>query len=760
MSKLQEIKELSRLVPRSPTVERRYVTVAVRPLRLAFVINVNSSPDELIRYLTYNASIWGGVCNCLIPTDGRSLRNDWWAILQRYDPDKVVFCGERTPELMKEVADRIQPFAVWEWSDNIDMDHHTGHDPMGSVPMLYVLAHIRAEKGPIAQSRIRLPVTSENSPFSIYAVAQRGNVTDRLSKAYIELLGAQSVDEQAADLQSYFAMLSEHRDFVSPLQMTRQGLSSRSETGAGLPGSQIVLCSDNSVEDICLFWDLRQALSMMSKGKILVPADPLRRKKNLQALADWCNENATGTNYLTLVSATVGKARLVRLRDRLKPLLAERFKVVNVWYDCFCTEQFRAYEKERREQIELEDRTILLRKPFPSFEEYIRSGMEWVVDMDFQERGQPEKGFIPPTYPELTHLLSGRPSDSTLRIGQGYWVRIAQEQLACRVGHSPGFLQARVPDEEELFTSLLRSHGYGTRLTDTNRYAKGIIGLLGDYREARLFQNSGIRGLLDEMRNGHGYTIPEMKHYLRPGKSGHQEVADLIANLALRGFLLRGYNIRCAACDLRRWYPLRDFGEEMTCAGCLASLQPSVEAPFHYRLNELMIRGIEEGAIPVLLTILALSALAEKSFMFLPSVEVEKLTQKTEIDLLASCDGYLALAECKDLREGCSEETGRQILEQLRGIVQVAQSIKARLVFLSILADAIPDSLQQRIARFQQQTKDVIIKTLLKPDLERGFIAKCAADKETPIGLEDLFYRPRARERGWIREPGQIFVSF
>lgn len=754
MSKTQDAKELARQIPGPSTVERRYVTMAIRPLRLAFVININTSPDELIRYLAYNTSIWGGIHNCLIPNDGHSLRDDWWAILQRHNPDKVVFCGEQTPKLMKKVQDNIQPYCIWPWSDKVDEEHSGGRDGMGNIPMQYVLQHIRAEQEPITKSKICIPRLPDDSPFRLCIAAHIGVTTDELTNIYSQLLGVEPLNFRDADFQSYLVGLSESENYRSPLDMTKWKLSLSHEADSLASGFHLVLCSKDNIEDICLFWNLRMSSSMISKGKALVPIDLLKGRRNLQALADWCNENVKGTNFLTLASATVNRRRLVRLRDRLKPLLAERFKIVEFLHDCFSIERFRAYETQIHEEIVLENRTFTFRKLLPSFAEYMRSGMEWVIDIDFQERGHAGNGFIPPVYPKLAHLLSGEPSNLALSLGQGYRVRLAQEQLACRVGHSTGFTGVRLPNEEQLFTSLFQSYGYKTCLTDTHRYIHGMINLLGTYREANLLKNTGIRDLLGKMQKGHAYTFTEMKGSLQPGGSSHQEAANLVADLALKGVFLRGYNIRCPACDLRRWYPISDLAEAMTCAGCLTSLQPPIEAPFHYRLNELMIRGIKEGAIPVLLTVLVFSALGNKSFMFLPSLEVQKAKEKVEIDLLAACDGCLVLAECKDLREGCSSKTVKEISEQFSGIVRIAQDIKAQLVFLSVLADTIPDDLQHYLERLRRLNKGIVIHTLLKVDLERGFVAKSDLDKKVPAGLDDLFSKPRRRRSGWVKEPG------
>ena len=72
-----------------------------------------------------------------------------------------------------------------------------------------------------------------------------------------------------------------------------------------------------------------------------------------------------------------------------------------------------------------------------------------------------------------------------------------------------------------------------------------------------------------------------MNASLEPGgkASKHQDIDRLVAELALKGVFLRGYQLRCPACDLQRWYSLQDVAETMQCVGCLTRIQPPIEAP-------------------------------------------------------------------------------------------------------------------------------------------------------------------------------------
>jgi len=281
MTRARDLKEKARLIPSESVVEKRSATVTIRPLRLAFVINVNTSQETLIKYLAYNASIWGGVYNGLIPTDGKSLRGDWWAVLRRHDPDKVIFCGETTPQLREQVWDEIQPFALGVWHDEVAKEHKTGLDGFGNIPLCSVLWQIYEKEKPITQSNIRLPVYRDESPLRLCVAAQLGELDEELATIYIEGLRAERIDLGNANLESYLSNLSEFSGRYSPLDMTKWNVSTLYDAVPIISGFNLVLCDNDSVADICLFWNLRMAPAIESKGTVLLPVNMLRSGKNL-----------------------------------------------------------------------------------------------------------------------------------------------------------------------------------------------------------------------------------------------------------------------------------------------------------------------------------------------------------------------------------------------------------------------------------------------------------------------------------------------
>jgi len=760
MGKTRDRHIKGRLVPTAGTIEHRAAAISTRPLRLAFIIHIDTPKAQLLKYLEYNAIIWGGFYNVFIPSDGQTLREDWWRVLTDHDPDGIILCGEISSSLTEEICTRIQPYHVWEWSDDVAENHRLGVDGLENMPMWPLMFHLYQSSRPISQSNVRIPQIESGYPYREYVTAQFGALPEEYVELCTEALQGKFVKFDANDFSRYLTCLAEFEGRLSPIQMTKSYLST---TSAGVldTGFTIVLVGDTYVPDFCLFSNLRMQPPLASKGTFVFPISVLRSRRNLEALADWCNEIARGTNHITLASATVDKRRLVRLKERLKDYLDPQIEIVDIWFSEFRTSRFRAHDAEIREELVLEDRGFRFKTPRPSFGEHIRGG-RWVVDIDLGEKGPKATGYLPPRYARLNSLLCGNPADWLVRANRGFWLRLANEQLSCRVNRITEYIRGKLPTDEELFISLLRSKGYEAVTTDRCRYAAGIIGVMGGLQELEILRNPRVRDLFYAMQDGTAYTPGEMMSFLKPDSKpdDHERAHSLIADLAIKRVLLRGYKIKCPACDLTRWYPASDIAEVMPCAGCLTQIQPPTEAPFHYRLNELVARGIDQGAMPVLLTVLFLQALARASFVFVPGIAVRKKGHEVDLDLVASCDGYLILVECKDLKalsESGDKGSIKEICDQLTDVAEVAQQVGAEVVFLSALLESVPPDLQRCVDDLdnrlgKEAAVHLVTRAELEPEHERT---------DTPLNVRD-FLPPTAqnKESGWIREPGTRVSTF
>jgi Holliday junction resolvase len=766
MPKSQDNQVKCRLIPPARVPERRSAVVSTRPLKLAFLINEATPSDQLLKYFAYNTTAWGGFYNPLIPTDGQTLRSDWWRILLGQSPDKLIVCGNLSDDLLQELYARVQPFSLWAWSDAAIGGEKIDRDPFGNVPLVYQLLHVYETSRPISKSNFRVAQVSGDSSYSECAAAQFSVLPEPYEGVYRDALQAKAVDCGAGDLSDYLAHLIELEERLTPVKATRFGLSPVVEMSG--TAFTIVLVGENPVADLCLFWNLRMRPSLGRTWTVALPASVLRRERDVRALAEWCNGAVLGTNYIVLASATLGRRRLLGLRKRLSPHLKSGVEHVDIWFDGFRVSPIRVFDTESSEDLMFEDGQFRLKAPTPSFAEQIRDG-EWVVDVRLGEgKRHAPSSFLPPTFKGLSALLSGNPPDWAIR-GGGLSARMAGGRISYLVRHGREFLTGNIPSDEEVFTALFDSKRYRFAQTDKCRYARGVTGLAGGLQELKIWRRAEVRDLFYAMRDGRSsYTPKEMMQWLRPKRGEAEQYYSMVTDLALKKVFLRGYKLRCPACDLTRWYPAAEFGESMPCAGCLTLLQPHVEAPFRYRLNDLVARGLDQGTMSLMLTVLFLRSLAETSFMYVPGVELLQ-TRKMDVDIVASCDGHLILAECKDLRSGVSAQTIKEVVGQLTGLIEVARDVGAEIVILSVLQPNVPKDLHTRVSALGKKWKNSIAVHLVTGhELEQGyrmkpmgkFLSPEDPSKETKSSLRDFLLPSSEREKGWVKDRGVRSISF
>ena len=492
-------------------------------------------------------------------------------------------------------------------------------------------------------------------------------------------------------------------------------------------------------------------------------------EKNLMHLAEWCNQRLVGTNFMVVASSSVDSQELQTFRSRLASLLRDGIDFIDLRISHFTMGLFRAIHGEQQQELTWQGNRTRVKRPLPAFNsQYLRSGASWILDLDLAEPVRRQQGFIPPDFPRLNYILNGRPNEKWAE-QSGYLVRRAHDVLSRRVNgkQSTEFVEIVLPSEDEMFSELLEAFGYQTELTDKCRYITGMTRLLSNASLVDLLRRPLFRSLFQRLAESNKtYDLDGIQGLVHCPKEQKQDFRDWLADLSRDSILLRGYRLRCPECNLEEWYALEDVAETVSCAGCLTVFQLPFNAQFSYRLNRLVELGTKQGAIPVILTTLLLQDLSERSFLHIPGIVAIQRDLEVDLDILASCDGYLVVAECKDLGEGCSEGTAAEIANQLKRTYQVARDIGTDVVFLSMMANEKHPILVALIDDLNQQ-EGPSVHLLLSDDLERGWPVKAPglfqgseqAGEPKRASLSDLLPR-NPLDQGWIKESGQRRISY
>lgn len=89
------------------------IYVNKRPLRVAFFIEDKPESLPIIdNVIRHNCERWGGRYNPLVITDGQTLTDTWWVLLEAMDPDVVMSFVTLSDNLIESIDRRISPYFI------------------------------------------------------------------------------------------------------------------------------------------------------------------------------------------------------------------------------------------------------------------------------------------------------------------------------------------------------------------------------------------------------------------------------------------------------------------------------------------------------------------------------------------------------------------------------------------------------------------------------------------------------------------------
>ena len=210
----------------------------------------------------------------------------------------------------------------------------------------------------------------------------------------------------------------------------------------------------------------------------------------------------------------------------------------------------------------------------------------------------------------------------------------------------------------------------------------GINRILADeYSAQMILRNHDVLGLLTDMFKSERVSDETRRNLTPMGvpfgavhkKLGGQKLASALLSWLLRkGLAFRGLELECTECGTSAWYSLNEVGNQFICVGCQGQ-QPFDRQPenasWRYRINQLLASALDQGALPQALAAYDMDLdfpLASRTYMFPNVILADMQTNKhvVEVDLLGFEDGEWIVAECKTWGDTTHSE-----LEELRSFL-------------------------------------------------------------------------------------------
>lgn len=711
------------LLPRSRTIDSKPVTITTRPLRLGFIFRNDVSLETLNQVLSYNCSIWGGRYNAFIPTDGSSIRADWWRILTHHDPDYVIYVGEVEDTLVKELYARIQPFWQYAWGDEWLKGFVEGNNRIGAVPQSMLFTYYKAQRLALTsgESACRYPVIAPTRFSTLLELAFGLYPPEtRYKELFHSVLAATELECNPNSLAEYLSLVTELNKYTTPLGLTGHRLHTSFDFIGSQPPSLIV-ATESRIEDICLYQMAQQsAWPFRGKPLLLVPDSEIQSPDDLCQLTQWLQAQTRG-NILDIASATLEMNRLRELRAAFRSHLPK-------WQINLCSCNFdlaspKVYYGERQRLMTIDNGVHTVELPEMDL---AYDNSSYVVEIRKHGARQPGVSFS--MFAGLNFVLAGSPEGVVFHLMQGGGKRIARGELAIRVTPKDHVVGFRLPTMENLISSVFQDAGLSVIYDEKGKYYEGMLRLAGgEIGDLDFLRRPDILSLLYELMENRALTWNDMLALARPGGRTRAKtlLREAVFSLADKQIFLRGFQLRCPTCDFKTWYELGAMREQVVCQGCRAEFQPNIEhCTFAYRLNQLFVRGFEQGALCALLTLILLDNSSSSELYWKAGCKVRSTSEdiEAELDLVAMCDGGLVIAECKHNLEASLVRDFDNTLRQLRGNVQMAIRARADLFILSTLSNQIPQAVIEAVTSAAEASPQLQVLFLTHEELIRGYL--------------------------------------
>lgn len=287
-----------------------------------------------------------------------------------------------------------------------------------------------------------------------------------------------------------------------------------------------------------------------------------------------------------------------------------------------------------------------------------------------------------------SHYFGSRISKSGFATSTGQFNVFEDEDL---------FVNLILPDKGAMFKEFFRDHQLELRETRGTKVIDRIISLVGGVYNLEVFAHQEIFELLVKLTPRRTERIiKELQKNTSSDLSG-ANLKSLLTNLPgltapravaadeLEGVLLRGKSFSCPQCGGQLWFALENIKAENKCYRCdhpvtIPAYQDNRALADSFRVNELILNAVDQGVLPVLLTLyfLARQRFVAQKYIYDCEVAVEGESQCFgELDIIFTLGRIVGVGEVKADRGFETEQVDR--------LIEIAKKVRAGVLLFSTL---------------------------------------------------------------------------
>lgn len=292
-------------------------------------------------------------------------------------------------------------------------------------------------------------------------------------------------------------------------------------------------------------------------------------------------------------------------------------------------------------------------------------------------------------------------------------------------------------EHQVIISKIFNFVGIKSQISQPGLIARKIIEKIGGLEDARVLKIKGVRKILQEGNPGSSITRGEatktihendfQKHkrlFIEARNTKELDSNAVFDYLLKKDFFRAGLELTCGQCKLENWLTLKSIDDFWTCEYCggqnKTSIHLKTRGDWKFRKSGLFAKdNHQEGAIPVLLTLLTIKRIADRSnFTYSTALKLDGEGIGCETDLCIIQYGRrdnmeIAIGECKS-EGGIITQDNCNKLKQVVKKLSLDNKIDACVIF-SKTSDAF---LPEEIALFKELAKEVKLILLTNKELE------------------------------------------
>lgn len=305
------------------------IYVNKRPLRIAFLLE--GKPEAVTNIdtvMAYNRDRWGGRYNPIVFTDGQTLTDAWWALLEAVDPDVVKSFVTLSDDLVGLIERRVSPYLIQPPDPREEEDRLLMLDEGLSV--LPTPRNVRRASWAIAESSLVLFETDWQRTDALirrFTLSNFGGYSppiQAVSRALADIRTQSYSITDAASLVVPLTELSTFRAFTYPIQLCSIPTDALPEADHDRFSDTFHVVIGDSPADLVYFWNRPLSTPQWRRSylnQVWLPLDVATNGQLTAALSSWLQRSADpGGSYrgsIRFVSLSLTQERLQEVAEPL-----------------------------------------------------------------------------------------------------------------------------------------------------------------------------------------------------------------------------------------------------------------------------------------------------------------------------------------------------------------------------------------------------------------------------------------------------------